>query len=312
MQARPAPARRNRPSKGSVPQPRDTTPGSRTVLRRLRPIHPHRAGAFSACYSALLCLCMLLTACGDPPDTPAEAVSAGEESVLEHAIKHLDSRFVCPMHPQINRAESGSCPICGMDLVARDMDEAEEDRPAVTLSAAVVQNLGLRTASIERGTMWKYIKTQGKVAYDDDRIIQVHPRTSGWIENLYVRTDGVRVKRKDDLADYFSPEVVWAQQDYIDTLEDAELEAFGGEEHDPDSFKTFRQRAGVDMLRYYKVPSMDIMGIEQSMLPKSIIPIKAPQGGVITEHRVREGMLSLIHISEPTRRATISRMPSSA
>ena len=105
-----------------------------------------------------------------------------------------------------------------------------------------------------------------------------------------MRTDGVRVKRKDDLADYFSPEVLWAQQDYIDTLEDAELEAFGGEEHDPDSFKTFRQRAGVDMLRYYKVPSMDIMGIEQSMLPKSIIPIKAPQGGVITEHRVREGM----------------------
>ena len=66
------------------------------------------------------------------------------------------------------------------------------------------------------------------MAYDDDRVIQVHPRTSGWIENLYVRTDGVRVKRKDDLADYFSPEVLWAQQDYIETLEEGEVDSFGG------------------------------------------------------------------------------------
>jgi len=150
--------------------------------------------------------------------------------------------------------------------------------------------MGLRTAKIERGTLWKYIKTQGKVAYDDDRIIQVHPRTAGWIENLYVRTDGVRVKRKDDLADYFSPEVLWAQQDYIDTLELGELDSFGGEGKSQDSFQSFRQRVGVDLLRYYKVPSMDVKGIEQSMRPRSIVPIRAPQGGVITEHRVREGM----------------------
>ena len=50
----------------------------------------------------------------------------------------------------------------------------------------------------------------------------------GWIENLYVRTDGVRVERKDDLADYFSPDVLWAQQEYIASLEDDELASFGG------------------------------------------------------------------------------------
>ena len=194
------------------------------------------------------------------------------------------------MHPEIVREQAGSCPICGMDLVAKTLAEPTDNRPVVTLSTAVVQNLGLRTARIERGTLWKHIKTQGKVAYDDDRIIQVHPRTAGWIENLYVRTDGVRVKRKDDLADYFSPDVLWAQQDYIATLEDAELDSFGGADETQDPSTTFRQRAGVDLLRYFRVPSMDIMGIEQSMTPRSIVPIKAPQGGVITEHRVREGM----------------------
>ena len=194
------------------------------------------------------------------------------------------------MHPNIVRDQPASCPVCGMDLVAKTLGGTEEKRPVVTLGASVVQNMGLRTARIERGTLWKYIKTQGKVAYDDDRIIQVHPRTSGWIENLYVRTDGVRVKRKDDLADYFSPEVLWAQQDYIDTLEAGELDSFGDGDKSGDSYQAFRQRAGVDLLRYYKVPSMDVMGIEKSMRPRSIVPIKAPQSGVITEHRVREGM----------------------
>ena len=239
-------------------------------------------------------LFMLLSACGQPQDQSGdgETVSNQAESALEHAQKHLEPSYVCPMHPDIVRDQPASCPICGMDLVAKTLGDAVDERPVVTLGAAVVQNMGLRTARIERGTLWKYIKTQGKVAYDDDRVIQVHPRTSGWIENLYVRTDGVRVKRKDDLADYFSPEVLWAQRDYIETLEEGEVDSFEQEEDDKseDSFQAFRQRAAVDLLRYYKVPSMDVMGIEKSMTPRSIVPIKAPQGGVVTEHRVREGM----------------------
>jgi Cu(I)/Ag(I) efflux system membrane fusion protein len=233
----------------------------------------------------------LLSAC-EPGTTPsaAEGPAIKSETVLEHARKHIDPSYVCPMHPDIIRDQPASCPICGMDLVARVLDDVDDERPAVTLGAAVVQNMGLRTARIERDSLWKYIKTQGKVTYDDDRVIQVHPRTAGWIENLYVRTDGVRVKRKDDLADYFSPEVLWAQQDYIDTLEEGELGSFGSNSNKQDSFQTFRQRAGVDLLRYYKVPTMDIKGIEQSMTPRAIFPIRAPQGGVIIEHRVREGM----------------------
>ena len=240
--------------------------------------------------AALAAVCLSACVQQQDPSGGGESAATPAESALEHARKHLDPNYVCPMHPEIVRGQPGSCPICGMDLVAKVAGDSTDARPVVTLAAAVVQSMGVRTASIERGTLWKYIKTQGKVAYDDDRIIQVHPRTAGWIENLYVRTDGVRVERKDDLADYFSPEILWAQQDYIETLEAGELDSFGGGGDSEDSFQAFRQRAGVDMLRYYKVPGMDVMGIEQTMQPRSIVPIRAPQGGVITNHRVREGM----------------------
>jgi len=223
-------------------------------------------------------------------DLVAKAAAAEPDaSALEHASKHLDPKYVCPMHPKVVRDAPGSCPICGMDLVAKSLDAGGDQRPAVTLGAAVVQNMGVRSVILERGDLWKYIRTQGKVAYDDDRLIQVHPRTPGWIENLYVRTDGVRVERKDDLADYFSPDVLWAQREYISALERSELDSFGGAATQ-DPAQAFRERAGVDMLRYFKVPSMDIMGLERSMEPRSIVPIRAPQGGVVIEHNVREGM----------------------
>ncbi len=211
-----------------------------------------------------------------PSETAEQAM---DDAPMEHARKHLDPTYVCPMHPQIVRDEPASCPICGMDLVAkREFETQDSTSPAVTLSPAVVQNMGVRTARSEKGTLRKYIRTQGKVAYDDDRIIQIHPRTAGWIENLYVRTDGVRVERKDDLADYFSPDVLWAQQDYIAALEDCELDSFGGHSEAESAARAFRERSGIDLLSYLKVPGMDIMGLERSMEPKSIIPITRAPG----------------------------------
>src|SRR5580693_5791867 len=37
--------------------------------------------------------------------------------------------YTCPMHPQIRRNESGSCPICGMALELEGVPEAEGTSP---------------------------------------------------------------------------------------------------------------------------------------------------------------------------------------
>ncbi len=42
---------------------------------------------------------------------------AQPETAMQHAEKHLDPSYVCPMHGNIIKNEPGSCPICGMDLV---------------------------------------------------------------------------------------------------------------------------------------------------------------------------------------------------
>ena len=194
------------------------------------------------------------------------------------------------MHPQIVRNEQGSCPICGMQLVEKARAKpGDEQRPVVTLSGAVTQNMGVRTAAVERGTLWKYIRTQGTVAYDEERILQIHTRAEGWIENLYVESEGERVERGEDLADFVSPTILWAQIDYLASLENEDLSSFDSADRS-EADAGDRPFGSRELLRYLKVPERYLNRMQATRQPRDLVPIKAPQGGVITMLGAREGM----------------------
>ena len=70
---------------------------------------------------------MSVTGCGrDAPKAKTEP----QETALEHAKRHMDPTYVCPMHPQVASTEPGRCPICGMDLVATAAEASPADRSA--------------------------------------------------------------------------------------------------------------------------------------------------------------------------------------
>ena len=197
------------------------------------------------------------------------------------------THYVCPMHPQIVRDQPGTCPLCGMQLVEKSHEPASSERPEVTLDAAVVQNMGVRTAKVRRGVVQTHVLTQGTVTYDEDRMIQVHSRTPGWIETLNLRTDGEAVKRKDELAQFFSPYVVQVQLEYIAALEDLDLVKLKSIDQTEANAKVQSLR---NTLKLLHMMDMDIMRIENYRTVQNTIPIVAPQSGVVTKLGVREGM----------------------
>ena len=62
--------------------------------------------------AVVLAAATLLASCGEPA-TPVVA----PDTALQHAQKHLDPTYQCPMHPDVRSSEPGQCPICGMNLV---------------------------------------------------------------------------------------------------------------------------------------------------------------------------------------------------
>ncbi len=58
---------------------------------------------------------------------PGNCPVCGMDLVEEVNMSAKDSRYTCPMHPEIISDEPGSCPICGMDLVPMAADDSAED-----------------------------------------------------------------------------------------------------------------------------------------------------------------------------------------
>lgn len=224
---------------------------------------------------------------GKSTDADKNLLQTSAEHSNVHPERGQDATYICPMHPQIVQHEpGGSCPICGMDLVAKENVAPSGDTPQVFLDAAVIQNMGVRIATVERKTLEKQIRTQGLVTADDDRLIQVHPRTGGWIEKLQVLTEGDRVERKDILVNFYSPWINKAQLKYIEALEEYDQTSFDPSRKTEVAAKVDAMR---NSLRLLNVMDMDIMHISNSRKVQNTIQLLAPQGGVITELNVSEG-----------------------
>ena len=122
--------------------------------------------------------------------------------------------WVAPMDANFRREEPGKSPM-GMDLVPVYADEQQGSGSEVVISPEVIQNLGVRTAKAERSKLWRKISTVGFVDYDESKMSHIHLRTQGWIEQLKMRSEGERVKKGEFLFSLYSPELVNAQEEFL-------------------------------------------------------------------------------------------------
>lgn len=207
---------------------------------------------------------------------PSESMaSAMKDSQEQHAAKHTDPKYVCPMHPQIVKDEPGSCPICGMNLVEKIIETKNSDQPAIQINSSVIQSMGVRTQVATKGALQTRIRTVGRVDYDETRLAHIHPRTSGWMEKLYFRAEGDPVKRGQKLGDLYSPEVLSAQVDYLIAL---------------DQTSSLSQEKARNRLRLLGVSESTIKRIEKRRKTQNTVPVYSPAKGVMTLLTAREGM----------------------
>lgn len=77
----------------------------------------------------------------------------------------------------------------------------------MTLSAAEVNTIGVRTAVARVEDIAHRIDTVGFVDYDEHETSHIHTRVEGWIERLEVRAVGDEVSEGDLLFELYAPEI---------------------------------------------------------------------------------------------------------
>ena len=209
---------------------------------------------------------------------PSEPMaSAADDTQAEHALKHLDPKYVCPMHPQIVQDEPGNCPICGMNLVAKVFEPpAASGHPEVRITPAIINSMGVRTAPVTRADLARQITSVGRVVYDETRLTHVHPRASGWMETLQLRAEGEPVRAGQTIGELFSKEILDAQVAFLIALEQR-----GGD---------VRLQNARNQLRLLGVPEATIARLEKERRTFNRVPIIAASSGIVMTLGVREGM----------------------
>ena len=145
-----------------------------------------------------------------PAADNATAGKPGERKVLY---------WKAPVDPNFRSDKPGKSPM-GMDLVPVYADEAESGQSSdVRIDPAVVNNLGVRTAEVRRGSLANRIMAVGYVGHDEDTLVSLNTRAEGWVEKLAVKSVGDPVRKGQLLYSLFSPKLATAEREYLTALE---------------------------------------------------------------------------------------------
>ncbi len=221
---------------------------------------------------------VLLAACNptsEPNATPA--AGASDHDHAHGAAVAATVHYTCPMHPSVQSVEPGSCPICGMDLVAVTRGTATD--AGVTLDAERTQRIGVRTVAVERIPAIAEVRTVGRVTYDETRLTDVSLKVDGWIGELRADAIGKKVTKGEALLTLYSPDLLAAQRELLTALASRHAASKSGAPDRAD----YLVDAARERLALSGLGVAEIHAIVASGKPKEFVEILSPVDGVVVE-----------------------------
>jgi Cu(I)/Ag(I) efflux system membrane fusion protein len=177
-----------------------------------------------------------------------------------------------PMVPGQHFDQPGLSPM-GMQMVPKYADGGSAG--VVHIDPATVQNLGVRTATVERRALAGALEVPGTVTWDLRQAATVSARVDAVVQALHVKAPYTRVTKGEPLVELLAPQWNSALAEYR-ALQDA-------------------QSADAQALRAAARERLRVLGLSEADLraagngPDATITLHAPQAGVVTTLDVREG-----------------------
>ena len=238
--------------------------------------------------------------------------------------------WTCPMHPDILEEEPGTCPICGMDLVAMTTEDhgstaqpstrarereilfyrnpmnpeitspvpakdemgmdyvpvysdpvgsSRGEGTTVTIDPTVVQQMNVQTALVERRDLDQEIRSVGYLEFDQERMVSVTTKYSGWVEKVYVNYVGEPVQKGQPMFEIYSPELVQTARELLSALDYAAK--FDSTSTEAGQRARALVEAARERLAYWDVSAEQVESLERTGEVFRTLQVLAPASGLV-------------------------------
>lgn len=216
------------------------------------------------------------------------AGQAVNETSQERKIKY----WTCSMHPQIKLPKKGLCPICAMELIPVYESGAENEGGSEV--SLILSETGRKLAEVETEVV-KYqgvsneIRLVGKVDYDEALLSYISAWVPGRIDRLFVDFTGTKVRKGDHLIKLYSPELLAAQEEYLQAIKNLQDSKNSQLSIIRDTSKT-TLNSSKEKLRLYGINEQQIDEIVKLGAANEHMTITSPVTGTVIHKNGFEGM----------------------
>ncbi|NHF60982.1 efflux RND transporter periplasmic adaptor subunit [Flavobacteriaceae bacterium TP-CH-4] len=207
-------------------------------------------------------------------------VAGGSDDPMDHqhaATNEEALAYTCAMHPQIQQAETGSCPLCGMDLTAiktagRALAANQFQMTENAMALANIETTRIGIGDIEGNTL----VLSGKITSNEQTDAVQTSVFDGRIEELDVNYVGQYIKKGKKLGVIYAPELYAAQDKLLTSA----------------SYKDTHDKlyaAARNTLGLWKMNDAQIDQLLKTGKPIMNFPIIADVSGTVTEVMASEG-----------------------
>ena len=198
--------------------------------------------------------------------------------------KNEKEYWTCTMHPQVHKDGPGACPICGMDLIKKVVDETAdvseksnmEGMISLTTDKQILANVS--TIKIKRENLKKELTAYSYLDFVEQNRKTIPAKFNGRIEKLFVDKTGDYIKKGQPLFEIYSPDLVQAQNDYLVALSNNKNEI------NP------LLDASKKKLELFGLTADQIDELKKSGEIKLTLTYYSPVSGTVIEKKVQEGM----------------------
>ncbi len=190
--------------------------------------------------------------------------------------------YTCSMHPQIMEPKPGKCPICGMNLITVEKNNAPKS-DEILLSEQQIQLGNIYVDTIGKGVIGNETVLNATLNYDQQKLTSVSSRVMGRVDKLYHKNIGDYIRKGEPLMEVYSEELNNAKQEYLLALERRKVL--------DNSLIDFDQviKSAKTKLLLWGMSEDQIDAIPKSNKTKLTTTVYSNQSGYITELNIQEG-----------------------